>query len=100
MPLTLVMGVSGFLSGLIMPSRDMMVRAAAPPGQAGAAFGLVSTGFSIGGIVGPVGFGWLLDHGQPHAVFVIAASLMAAAVLTSLLQELRRGRRVSMVPAE
>jgi len=99
-PLTLVMGVSGFLSGLIMPSRDMMVRAAAPPGQAGAAFGLVSTGFSIGGIVGPVGFGWLLDHGQPHAVFVIAASLMAAAVLTSLLQELRRGRRVSMVPAE
>jgi FSR family fosmidomycin resistance protein-like MFS transporter len=99
-PLTLVMGTSGFLSGLIMPSRDMMVRAAAPPGQAGAAFGLVSTGFSVGGIVGPVGFGWLLDHGQPHAIFVIAASLMAGAVLMALVQELRRGRRMAMVPAE
>ncbi|MBS7809561.1 MFS transporter [Roseococcus pinisoli] len=98
--LTLVMATSGFLSGLIMPSRDMMVRAAAPPGQAGAAFGLVSTGFSVGGIVGPLGFGWLLDHGQPLSVFVIAAALMGAAVLMSLVQELRRGRRVAMVPAE
>lgn len=99
-PLTIVMACSGFLSGLIMPSRDMMVRAAAPPGQAGAAFGLVSTGFSIGGIVGPVGFGWLLDHGQPHAIFVIAAALLGAGVLMSLLQELRRGRRMALVPAE
>ncbi|TCH97931.1 MFS transporter [Roseococcus sp. SYP-B2431] len=99
-PLTAVMTVSGLLSGLIMPSRDMMVRAAAPPGQAGAAFGLVSTGFSIGGIVGPVGFGWLLDHGQPHAIFLIAAGLLAGAVLMSLVQEARRGRRIALAPAE
>lgn len=99
-PLVIVMATSGFLSGLIMPSRDMMVRAAAPPGQAGAAFGLVSTGFSIGGIVGPVAFGWLLDHGQPHAIFVIAAALLGAGVLVSLLQELRRGRRMALAPAE
>jgi MFS family permease len=94
------MGVSGLLSGLIMPSRDMMVRAAAPPGQAGAAFGLVSTGFSVGGIVGPVGFGWLLDHGQPRAIFMIGASLLGAGVLMALAQEVRRGRRVALVPAE
>lgn len=99
-PLTVVMATSGFLSGLIMPSRDMMVRAAAPPGQAGAAFGLVSTGFSIGGIIGPVGFGWLLDHGQPHAIFLSAAALLGAGVLMSLAQELRRGRRVMLAPAE
>lgn len=99
-PLTIVMATSGFLSGLIMPSRDMMVRAAAPPGQAGAAFGLVSTGFSIGGIIGPVGFGWLLDHGQPHAIFLSAAALLGAGVLMSLAQELRRGRRVMLAPAE
>jgi MFS family permease len=30
-----LLGCSGVLSGLCMPSRDMMVRAAAPPGQAG-----------------------------------------------------------------
>ncbi|MDB5414508.1 MAG: efflux transporter [Rubritepida sp.] len=98
--LTLVMALSGFLSGMIMPSRDMLVRAAAPPGQAGAVFGLVSTGFSIGGIAGPVGFGWLLDHGQPHAIFVIAAGLMGAAVAMSLWQELRRGQRVALAAAE
>ncbi|WP_424811416.1 MFS transporter [Roseococcus sp. YIM B11640] len=100
LPLTLVMTLSGFLSGMIMPSRDMMVRAAAPPGQAGAAFGLVSTGFSIGGIAGPVLFGWLLDHGQPHAMFAIASALLIGAVLMSLVQELRRGRRLVMAPAE
>lgn len=98
--LTVVMGTSGFLSGLIMPSRDMMVRAAAPPGQAGATFGLVSTGFSVGGIVGPLGFGWLLDNGEPHGVFMIAAALMGAAVLMSLAQEMRRGRRMALAPAE
>jgi len=99
-PLVIVMSLSGLLSGLIMPSRDMMVRAAAPPGQAGAAFGLVSTGFSIGGIAGPLIFGWLLDHGRPHGVFVIGAGLLGAAVLMSLVQELRRSRRMAMAPAE
>jgi MFS family permease len=34
-PLVALMAASGFLMGLIMPSRDMLVRAAAPPGQAG-----------------------------------------------------------------
>src|SRR5690606_22631327 len=45
-PLLLVaaLTVAGFLSGVIAPSRDMMVRNAAPPGAAGRAFGIVSTG--------------------------------------------------------
>ena len=29
-----LMGLSGFLSGMISPSRDMLVRRAAPPGAA------------------------------------------------------------------
>jgi hypothetical protein len=32
-----------FLGGVIAPSRDMLVRNAAPPGAAGRAFGIVST---------------------------------------------------------
>ena len=98
--LTLVMGASGFLSGLIMPSRDMLVRAAAPPGQAGAVFGLVSTGFNIGGMAGPLAFGWLLDHGQPQAVFVIVAGFMGCAVAMALWQEMRRVRRTALAAAE
>ena len=96
LPLMLVMGVSGFLSGMIMPSRDMLVRAAAPPGQAGAVFGVVSTGFNIGGMVGPIACGWLLDHGQPDFVFVAAASCLGLAVATALWQEMRKARRVAL----
>ncbi len=98
--LALLMGLSGFLSGMIMPSRDMLVRAAAPPGQAGAVFGVVSTGFNIGGMVGPIACGWLLDHGQPQMVFVMAASFLGLAVASALWQEMRRARRVAVAAAE
>src|SRR6478672_109606 len=45
--LTAAMGFAGFLGGVIAPSRDMLVRNAAPPGAAGRAFGIVSTGFNL-----------------------------------------------------
>ncbi|MBY0335850.1 MAG: MFS transporter [Acetobacteraceae bacterium] len=98
-PLLAVMTASGFLSGLIMPSRDMLVRNAAPPGQAGAAFGVVSTGFSLGGIFGPPAFGWLMDHGQPQGVFALAAAFMVSAVVMAAWQD-RRGRRRALAAAE
>jgi MFS family permease len=85
-----LLGASGVLSGLCMPSRDMMVRAAAPPGQAGAAFGIVSTGFNIGGMVAPLMFGWLMDAGHPNAVFLLGAIFMAITALAAALPELRR----------
>ncbi len=86
----LLLGASGVLSGLCMPSRDMMVRAAAPPGQAGAAFGIVSTGFNIGGIVAPLVFGWLMDSGHADRVFLLGAGFMAVTAAVALLQEARR----------
>lgn len=86
----LLLGCSGVLSGLCMPSRDMMVRAAAPPGQAGAAFGIVSTGFNIGGIVAPPLFGWLMDTGHADRVFLLAAAFMLATALAAALPEWRR----------
>lgn len=85
-----LLGCSGVLSGLCMPSRDMMVRAAAPPGQAGAAFGIVSTGFNIGGMIAPLMFGWLMDAGHPNAVFLLGAIFMAITALAAALPELRR----------
>jgi MFS family permease len=85
-----LLGLSGVLSGLCMPSRDMMVRAAAPPGQAGAAFGIVSTGFNIGGIFGPLMFGWLMDSGHADRVFLLGAAFMAITAAVALYQEARR----------
>src|SRR5207247_7387300 len=57
------MAIGGLFSGLIMPSRDMIVRSLAPPGSFGKVFGFVTTGFHLGGIVSPLLFGWLVDQG-------------------------------------
>ena len=78
-----------------------LVRAAAPPGGQGKAFGIVSTGFNIGGAVGPVMFGWLLDHAMPLGIFWAAAGFMTLTVMLTLLQERRaaRARRALPQPA-
>ncbi|SFO95624.1 Sugar phosphate permease [Variovorax sp. PDC80] len=90
--LVLCLGATGFLTGVITPSRDMLVRAAAPPGAEGRAFGIVSTGFNIGGAVGPMLFGWLLDRGHFSGVFWAAVVFMALTVMLTLLQEHRAAR--------
>jgi FSR family fosmidomycin resistance protein-like MFS transporter len=91
--LVLAMGVSGVIFGLVQPARDMLVRRAAPPGAAGRVFGIVSTGFNIGGIFGPLLFGWLMDHGEPRWVFGAAVIFMGLTALFGLLEEWRARRR-------
>src|SRR5690242_6837562 len=83
--LVAAMGLAGFLSGMIMPSRDMLVRAAAPRGAMGRAFGIVTTGFSIGGTVGPMLFGWIMDSGAPRWVFGASVIFMMLTVVMALL---------------
>jgi MFS family permease len=72
--LILVMSLSGLCSGIVMPSRDMIVREVTPPGAFGKVFGFVTNGFNIAGIVAPLLFGALLDHGAPRAMFFIIAA--------------------------
>ncbi len=86
-PLVVVLGAIGLLTGVIAPSRDMLVKAAAPRGAEGKTFGLVSTGFNIGGAIGPVAFGWMLDRGLPSGVFVASVVFMLLTVLLTLAQE-------------
>lgn len=87
------LGGTGFLSGLIQPSRDMMVRAACPPGAAGRVFGIVTTGFNIGGAIGPLLFGYFMDHGQPMWVFGITAAFMGVTALAAAVGEARSNSR-------
>jgi MFS family permease len=82
--LTGIMAVAGFLGGVIAPSRDMMVRDAAPPGAAGRAFGIVSTGFNFSGILGPLLYGWIMDQSMPHWVFGGSVVFMMLTVLLAL----------------
>jgi MFS family permease len=85
--LTVAMATAGFLGGVIAPSRDMLVRNAAPPGAAGRAFGIVSTGFNIGGIVSPLLFGWIMDQNSPHWVFGASVVFMVLTVLLALVTD-------------
>ncbi|MBU6456986.1 MAG: MFS transporter [Bradyrhizobium sp.] len=81
------MALAGFLGGMIAPSRDMLVRNAVPPGAAGRAFGIVSTGFNIGGIVSPLLFGWIMDQNMPHWVFGTSVVFMVLTVLLALVTD-------------
>lgn len=73
----------GFCMGLTTPSRDVLVRSAAPAGATGKVFGIVYSGYDIGSLVGPLMFGLMLDHHHPRMVFVGAAAALALAVGTA-----------------
>ncbi len=85
-----LLALAGFLAGLIAPSRDMLVRKAAPKGATGRAFGIVSTGFNIGSIIGPMIYGWIMDQSAPRWVFIVSAGFMLATVLLALANERHR----------
>ena len=85
--LTTLMAIAGFLGGVITPSRDMLVRNAAPPGAAGRAFGIVSTGFNFSGILSPLLFGWIMDQNLPHWVFGMSVVFMILTVLLALVTD-------------
>jgi MFS family permease len=103
-PLALIvaMGCAGLLSGMIMPSRDMLVRAAAPAGAIGRTFGIVTGGFGIGGMIGPLMFGFAMDHGAPRWVFGISVILMIAVSIVALVGDRRMAanRRTAVAAAE
>jgi sugar phosphate permease len=88
--LVLLMSSAGFFSGLTMPSRDMIVRAVTPPGAYGRVFGFVSTGFNIAGIVSPLIFGQLLDHGRVREIFFFMAACALLSIATVFVSTTRK----------
>lgn len=83
------LGLVGFLTGVVAPSRDMLVRAASPKGAEGRTFGIVSTGFNIGGVIGPIFLGYLLDQNLAQGVLWAAVVFMLLTTIVVLLQEFR-----------
>jgi MFS family permease len=79
---SVLLGLAGFFSGAVAPSRDMMVRAITPPGASGKVFGFVTTGFNIGGLITPLIFGMVMDHGEPRLVFWLVAILSLVTLIT------------------
>jgi MFS family permease len=96
-----LMIVSGFTGGLIMPSRDLLVREVTPPGAFGTVFGFVTTGFSVAGVLFPMVFAVLLDHGMPAWVFILSAVFCLLSILTVITVRVRGPSPVARsAPAE
>ncbi|HEV8310549.1 MAG TPA: MFS transporter, partial [Methylomirabilota bacterium] len=80
--------LAGLCVGATSPSRDMLVRAATPPGASGKVYGFVYSGLDLGSTTMPFVFGWLLDRGEPRLCFVLVAVIMLLAIFTVV--EVRR----------
>lgn len=77
-----IAAVAGLALGITYPARDMLIRAAAPPGATGRVFGMVYSGLDLGSASIPVIAGWLLDSGAPRAVFLVLAAALLLTVAT------------------
>ena len=77
-----IISAAGFFSGVTTPSRDLMVRAATPPGATGRVFGVVYSGLDVGSAFAPITVGWMLDQGHPQWALWAVALLIIAAVFT------------------
>ena len=86
---TLSIALAGLMQGAIRPSRDIMVRAAAPSGSVGKVFGFVTSGMNVGGAIAPLLFGWIMDQGQTPWIFYSAAIAMMLALVAALLARSR-----------
>ncbi len=85
LPVTLVVALlfmSSLFTALVAPSRDVMVREIAPRGAIGTVFGVVTTGFSVGGAVAPPFFGWIADIGRPELIFWMSGAATVLCVVS------------------
>jgi predicted MFS family arabinose efflux permease len=87
-----VVALAGTGAGLAGPSRDMLIKRAAPPGATGRVYGTVYSGLDLGFAVAAPVFGVLLDHGSPSAVFYGSAMAMLLGVVSAGFVGLRVAR--------
>lgn len=79
-----LMGAVGLAAGVAGPSRDLLIRAAAPKNATGRVFGVVYSGLDSGLAVGPLLFGALMDGGHPSWVFICIALFQVLAIATAV----------------
>ena len=79
-----LMAAIGFGAGVAGPSRDLMIRAAAPKNATGRVYGIVYSGLDSGLAVAPLIFGAIMDAQHPAWVFVCVGLFQALAILTAV----------------
>ena len=78
-----VAALAGFGTGLAGPSRDMLIKRAAPPGATGRVYGTVYSGLDVGFALAAPLFGALLDGGYPAAVFAGSALALVMGIASA-----------------
>ena len=79
-----LMGAIGLASGVAGPSRDLLIRSAAPGNATGRVFGVVYSGLDSGLALGPLMFGALMDAQRPSWVFLCIGLFQALAIATAV----------------
>ncbi|RFP18657.1 MULTISPECIES: MFS transporter [unclassified Duganella] len=79
-----LMGLIGLVTGISGPSRDLLIRGAAPANATGRVFGVVYSGLDSGLALGPLLFGALMDANHPSGVFIGIGVFQALVILTAI----------------
>ncbi len=74
----------GFGSGIAGPSRDLLVRAAAPKNATGRVYGVVYSGLDAGLAIAPPIFGAAMDAQHPLWLFTMMAVFFVAALVAAM----------------
>jgi MFS family permease len=85
--------LAGFGTGLAGPSRDMLIKRAAPPGATGRVYGTVYSGLDTGFALAAPVFGAMLDRGLTSGIFYGAALALLLGIGSAGLVGLRVARQ-------
>jgi FSR family fosmidomycin resistance protein-like MFS transporter len=87
----------GVASGIAGPSRDLIVKRAAPPNATGRVYGVVYSGLDIGQAAAPLVFGPLLDLHRPAEIWLGIALVQGLLIVSAF--NVGKVRRTVLAPA-
>ena len=94
MAVPVLFALMGAAAGVAGPSRDLIVKRAAPPGATGRVYGVVYSGLDIGQAAAPLVFGTLMDLQRFTDVWLGIAIVQALLITTAF--NVHRARRTTL----
>lgn len=85
MAAVIVASIAGLGTGLAGPSRDMLIKRAAPAGATGRVYGTVYSGLDLGFCLAAPVFGYMLDHQMNNTVFYGSAIALGLSVVSAVI---------------
>ncbi len=97
MAVPVLFAMMGVAAGVAGPSRDLIVKRAAPPNATGRVYGVVYSGLDIGQAAAPLVFGPLMDMHRPADIWLGIAIVQGLLILSAF--NVRKVRRTALTPA-